>query len=114
MPWTERDAEIHAKGYVSDDREWDKFALELGLTVDLQRVVHFVRFVEFDQHYENAVRVFGRPHFVHRHWDHRAQREVAPWDVVVFAKGEPDQKPIPWNYDDSNERDDPAYWERLK
>lgn len=31
MTWTARDAEIHAKGYVSDAREWDAFALDLGV-----------------------------------------------------------------------------------
>lgn len=117
--WTATDVEKHAKGYLSDAREWDEWALELGLGLDWKDpepkpAVHFVRFVEGDQQYQNAVRIFGPPAFVHRHWDHRAQREVYPTDTVVFAKGEADQKPVQWNYDDSNEQHDPAYWERLQ
>ena len=108
--WTPADAEKHAKGYVSDAREWDYWEAVLNAP---QPVVHFVRFVEFSQQYENAVAVFGKPAFVHRHWDMRAQREVMDGDQVVFAKGEADQPLCPWNYDDSNEAHDPAYWERL-
>jgi len=43
----------------------------------------------------------------------RAQREIGHGDVVVFATGEHDQAASERSFDDSNERDDPAYWERL-
>jgi hypothetical protein len=46
-------------------------------------MIHFVGFR--DDRYWNAVRVFGLPDFIHRGWDLRAQREIAPEDVVVFA-----------------------------
>jgi hypothetical protein len=81
----------------------------------IRPAVHFVRFDnEWDAHYSNAVAVFGRPDFVHRHWDQRAQREIADVDTVVFAKGDADQRVCPYNYDDSNKAHDPAYWERLR
>jgi hypothetical protein len=48
------------------------------------QAVHFVGFR--DDSYNNAVKVFGRPHFVHRYWDVRAQGDVAPGDVVVFGR----------------------------
>ncbi len=48
------------------------------------RCVHFVGCR--DDSYNNAVRVFGRPHFVHRYWDRRAVGDVAPGDTVVFAR----------------------------
>lgn len=47
--------------------------------------VHFVGFR--DDRYWNAVRIFGRPDFVHPRWDCRAAREIAPNDTIVFAIG---------------------------
>lgn len=115
--WTERDAEIHAKGYVSEDREWDYWAAVLGVPQAAWPtplpVTHFVRFEEGSQHFINAVAVFGPPAFVHRSWDSRASREIMDGDTVVFGKGEADQPTTQWVVDDSNEKDDPAYWERL-
>jgi hypothetical protein len=46
--------------------------------------LHFVGFT--DDAYTRAVRVFGEPHFIHRYWDKRAVDDVAPCDVVVFAR----------------------------
>lgn len=46
--------------------------------------LHFVGFK--DDRWWNAVKVFGKPDFVHRIWDMRALREI--WDegdIVVFA-----------------------------
>ena len=61
-------------------------------------MIHFVRFDRFDQHYWNAVAVFGSPHFLHRAWDQRAFREIdGDEDTVVFAKGESDQCVSPFN-----------------
>lgn len=53
--------------------------------------LHFVGFR--GDEYLRALRVFGRPDFIHIGWDLRAQREIAPGDVVVFAKGPADQAP---------------------
>lgn len=62
-------------------------------------MLHFVGFK--DDRYLNAVRVFGRPDFIHRRWDARAVCEVAPGDVVVFADGDETQAIYPYAYDDS-------------
>lgn len=43
----------------------------------------------------------------------RAPREIAAGDSVIFATGAHDQAPREHSFDDSNERDDPAYWERI-
>lgn len=75
--------------------------------------VHFVAFRdEAGREYTNAVRLFGPPDFFHRHWDQRAQRDIADWDVVVFARGTEKDEPSRFNFDDSNEADDPAAQER--
>jgi hypothetical protein len=86
--------------------------------------VHFVGFR--GEEFNSAVRVFGQPDFVHRHWDVRAQQEVAretAWDVteakevgvfedvVVFATAKTERF-VPWTFDDSNQPDDPAAQER--
>ena len=78
--------------------------------------VHFVGFrpATNPQQYENAVRLWGLPDVIHYVWDQRAQREIAQdWDTVVFAKYGPDWPPSPYNYDDSNQPDDPAAKDRL-
>jgi hypothetical protein len=46
--------------------------------------VHFVGFR--DDAYTRAVRVFGKPDFVHRSLDLRALTDIAPGDTVVFAR----------------------------
>jgi hypothetical protein len=64
-------------------------------------VTHFVRFP--DNHgraFQAAVRTFGPPAFLHRKWDQRAQRDIAPRDLVVFAEGDADQPVSHWNGDD--------------
>lgn len=60
--------------------------------------VHFVSFR--DDRYWNAVKVWGRPHFIHRGWDLRAQREIADEDIVVFASGPHDQEPSIRSFND--------------
>jgi hypothetical protein len=62
-------------------------------------MLHFVRFS--NDRYLNAVKAFGRPDFIHRHWDHRAVAEVMPGDVVIFAEGDEHQPVTPFAYDDS-------------
>ncbi len=66
-----------------------------------KKMVHFVRFEGLhDQRFQNAVRVFGKPDFLHRHWDQRAKREIGKGDIVVFAKGDHRQPVTPFNGDD--------------
>ena len=60
--------------------------------------LHFVGFR--GDEYTRACRIFGRPDFIHIGWDLRAQREIAPGDVVVFAKGSEDQIPRAQSYPD--------------
>lgn len=55
------------------------------------RCVHFVGFR--GEEYHSAVKAFSSPHFIHRGWDLRAQREIADDDLVVFAAGSSDQEP---------------------
>lgn len=62
------------------------------------RCTHFVGFR--NDRYWNAVKVFGPPHFIHPGWDLRAQRDIAPGDVVVFAEGNADQVPRRQSYAD--------------
>jgi hypothetical protein len=71
--------------------------------------LHFVGFK--DDRFNNAVRVFGQPDFVHRVWDLRAAADVAPDDTVLFAQYH-DQPPTPYCFDDSNQPGDPAAQER--
>lgn len=67
--------------------------------------MHFVGFAdpryEFDEHYERAVRLFGKPDFVHRHWDERARQEIAPGDAAVFARGTEKDPVKPFTFNDS-------------
>ncbi|MFG1429355.1 hypothetical protein [Roseixanthobacter glucoisosaccharinicivorans] len=51
--------------------------------------VHFVGFR--GEEYWSAVKVFGRPGFIHRAWDRRARREIADEDTIVFATGDQHQ-----------------------
>lgn len=53
--------------------------------------VHFVGFR--DERYWNAVRIWGRPDFIHITYDRYAVQDMAPWDIVVFAKGDWQQEP---------------------
>jgi len=73
-----------------------------SITVGLPKpVLHFVGFP--DRHgraFVSAVKVFGPPAFMHQRWDRRAQRDIAPDDTVVFAKGDADQPVSRWNGDD--------------
>lgn len=63
--------------------------------------LHFVRFDDaFCQQFQNAVRIFGAPDFLHRKWDQRARREIAEGDTIVFAKGDEHQPVSKFNGDD--------------
>jgi len=67
--------------------------------------LHFVGFVHPDQGsdalYDRAVRVFGKPDFVHRRWDERARQEIAPGDTVIFTRNEGGKAPNLFAFDDS-------------
>jgi hypothetical protein len=64
--------------------------------------LHFVGFR--DDRYWAAVRVWGRPSYIHMGWDQRARREIADGDTVVFANGPADQQPAERNWSDTLER----------
>lgn len=63
--------------------------------------IHFIGFR--DDRYWNAVKVFGRPHFIHRGYDLRGLREIGEEDTIVFAEGEHDQEPRKKSYNDIEE-----------
>ena len=64
-------------------------------------MIHFVGFR--DDRYTTAVRLFGLPDFIHRGWDMRAQREIVPGDVIVFASGCARQEPRRKSFNDLDE-----------
>ena len=69
----------------------------------MKSAVHFVRFSgASDQRFQNAVRVFGQPDFMHRSYDARAVVEVVKGDTVVFAAGDQHQPVCRYTYDDSS------------
>ena len=69
---------------------------------DAPPCVHFVGFR--GEEYWSAVKVWGKPGMVHRVWDRRAQRDIGPDDVIVFATGDDRQPLAKWNGDDIDER----------
>jgi hypothetical protein len=60
--------------------------------------LHFVGFR--GDEYARAIRVFGRPDFIHIGWDLRAMREIAEGDTVVFACGDARTPPRLKSYPD--------------
>jgi hypothetical protein len=64
-------------------------------------VVHFIGFR--GDEYWSAVKIWGEPHFIHRGWDKRAQRDIDPADLVIFATGDERQEPKQINYNDLTE-----------
>ena len=67
----------------------------------MRQAVHFVGFR--DDRYWSAVKVFGRPDFIHRRWDKRAKREIMSGDTIVFATGDEHQEPSHFSGDDITE-----------
>jgi hypothetical protein len=69
----------------------------------MTRTVHFVGFR--GDEYSAAVRVWGKPDFIHRIWDVRAAAESGSEDdVVVFARAkdwENRGNPTEFSFDDS-------------
>ena len=75
--------------------------------------VHFVGFLNRHwRQWHNAVKVFGKPDFVHMAWDTRARREIGVNDTVVFVKGEHDQDVVKHNTSDIVEEKEPPYEHR--
>ena len=66
-------------------------------------MIHFIGFR--GEEWWSAIKVWGRPDFVHPGWDLRAQREIAPDDVVIFARGPADQAPRVKSFSDRNDLD---------
>lgn len=65
-------------------------------------IVHFVGFT--DERYWNAVKIWGRPHYIHRGWDMRARREISPDDIVVHAVNDWTDEPRLKSFDDYKEK----------
>lgn len=61
----------------------------------IKPALHFVGFR--GDEYTSAVRIWGKPSFIHFRWDRRAKRELHPSDVVIFAKGTEHDEPSEWN-----------------
>src|SRR5215469_9616926 len=80
---------------------------QLDLTIT--SALHFIGFR--GEEYNSAIKVFGNPDFIHKIWDIRAAIEISPIDTVIFAKYY-NQLPTNYNFDDSNQIDDPASKER--
>lgn len=76
-----------------------------------KKAVHFIGFR--GEEYNSAAKVYGKPDFIHVHNDVRAKADIAPGDIVVYGPKADPNVTVPYAHDDSNQRDDPAYWERL-
>jgi len=63
--------------------------------------IHFVGFR--GEEWWSAIKIWGWPDFVHRGWDRRAAREIAPGDVLIFAKGSDRHAPAERNFNDIDE-----------
>ncbi len=65
----------------------------------MDAAVHFVGFR--GEEYLSAVRVWGKPGFIHMGWDRRSRRDIDPEkDTIVFAKGSHDQAYSARNFND--------------
>lgn len=86
----------------------DNFAeFEDGYNEGTKPCLHFVGFK--GDEYTRAVRLFGRPDFIHRQWDLRAPGDVDVGDVIIFATGSEYDDPYKRTFNDSeyvNGRDD--------
>jgi hypothetical protein len=63
--------------------------------------LHFVAFK--GDEYWSAVKVWGRPGFIHRRLDLRARRDLADEDTVIFAQGTEADPPAVKSGDDLRE-----------
>ncbi len=60
--------------------------------------LHFIGFR--GDEYARAIRVFGKPDFIHIGWDRWARLEVVAGDMAVFANGTFDDEPSAYSYPD--------------
>lgn len=51
----------------------------------IKAALHFVGFR--GDEYHSAVRIWGRPNFIHPVWDRWAEQDMHPVDTVIFASG---------------------------
>lgn len=63
--------------------------------------LHFIGFR--GDEYVRAIRIFGKPDFIHIGWDRWARQEVVAGDVAVFAKGTFEDEPAAYSYPDLRE-----------
>lgn len=70
-----------------------------GREPDARHGLHFIGFR--GDEYHSAVRIFGRPDFIHRDWDARAKHEIMPGDIAIFATGTEQDELTPFNFNDS-------------
>jgi hypothetical protein len=61
--------------------------------------LHFICFT--GEEYHSAVRIWGRPNFIHRLSDANAKREIAPGDLAIFARGTDEDLLAPLSFNDS-------------
>ncbi|TPG52000.1 hypothetical protein EAH76_14815 [Sphingomonas glacialis] len=52
---------------------------------EITPALHFVGFRS--EEYHSAVRIWGKPDFVHPAWDRWAQQDIHPVNTVIFARG---------------------------
>jgi hypothetical protein len=62
-----------------------------------KKSVHFVGFR--GEEFWSAVKVFGRPDFVHKWHDHRMWGDVGEGDTIVFARAK-DETVSQWTWQD--------------
>ena len=67
----------------------------------MKNALHFIGFRDTGT-FARACAVFGKPDFIHPVWDYRAQAEIMLGDKAIFAKGDENQNPTPYTYDDSS------------
>lgn len=70
---------------------------------DSRPCTHFIGFRD-DGQFWSAVRIWGRPHVIHRGWDLRARRDIGEDDIVVHADGDWDRPPRVQSFNDIDER----------
>lgn len=68
----------------------------------VERVIHYIGFS--GDEYFRARKIWGGPVMIHRKWDRRAQRDIGPDDIVIFAEGDETQPFARSNADDLDER----------
>lgn len=61
--------------------------------------IHFVGFR--DERYWSAVKIWGKPDFIHPLWDRRAMQDADEGDVFVFAKGDETWSVAEYSWNDS-------------